>query len=123
MVLADSSVWADHIRSPDELMTHLLATDRIVMHPFVLGELAMGNLPDRPRFLKQLTDLPVVRKAKDEEVMRLIETGDHSGKGVGWVDMHLLASVLLDDRVTFWTRDRRLNTAASGYGRSLAAHH
>ena len=123
MVLADSSIWADHLRSADELMTHLLATDQIVMHPFVLGELAMGNLPDRPRFLKRLADLPTMRKAGDVEVMQLIEVGDHSGKGLGWVDMHLLASVLLDARVTFWTRDRRLNTAASGYGRSLAAHH
>lgn len=123
MVLADSSVWADHIRSPDDLMTHLLASDRIVMHPFVLGELATGNLPDRPGFIKKLADLPTVRKAQDEEVMRLIEAGEHSGKGVGWVDMHLLASVLLDDRFSLWTRDRRLNTAASSYGRSLAAHH
>lgn len=123
MVLADSSIWADHLRSADELMTHLLATDQIVMHPFVLGELAMGNLPDRPRFLKRLADLPTMRKAGDEEVMQLIEVGDHSGKGLGWVDMHLLASVLLDARVTFWTRDRRLNTAASNYGRSLSAHH
>ena len=123
MVLADSSIWADHIRAPDDLMTHLLATDRIVAHPFVIGELAMGNLPQRPRFLKRLSDLPTARKAQDKEVLRLVETGGHSGKGVGWIDMHLLASVLLDDRLTLWTRDRRLNIIASTYGRSLAAHH
>ena len=123
MILADSSVWANHIRSPDVLMEHFLATDQIVMHPFILGELAMGHLPDRPRFLKRLSDLPTVIKAKDDEVMRLIEDGRHFGTGVGWVDVHLMASVLLDERFTLWTRDRRLNGVAAHYGRATALHH
>ena len=123
MVLADSSIWADHIRNPHDQLEHLLATDRIAMHPYVLGELAMGNLAQRSSFLKKLADLPAVRKAQDAEVMRLTEAGKHFGTGVGWVDMHLLAAVLLDDRFTLWTRDRRLNAAAARYGRAMILHH
>jgi len=123
MVLADSSIWADHIRNPHDQMEYLLATDRIAIHPYVLGELAMGNLPDRTRFLQKLADLPTARKAQDAEVMRLTESGNHFATGVGWIDMHLLAAVLLDDRLKLWTRDRRLNAAAARYGRALTLHH
>lgn len=123
MILADTSVWADHIRASDPIMAQLLTDHRIRMHPFVMGELAMGGLPDRADFLRRLGDMLFAPKAADEEVMRLIERGRHHASGLGWVDMHLLASVLLADDLLLWTRDRRLNAAAAKYGRAAEVHH
>ena len=123
MILADTSAWAAHLRQADPRMDQLLRSRRIVVHPFVIGELAVGNLPDRPRFLDRLSLMNSVPKAADDEVMRLIERGPHFGSGLGWIDMHLLASVLLTPAGKLLTLDKRLNAAAQRYGRAAQLHH
>jgi len=104
-------------------MEHWLTQERIAIHPFVVGELALGSLPSRPAFIRRLNQMISVPKADDREVMRLIEEGPHFASGLGWVDIHLLASVLLSDQLTLWTLDRRLNAAANQYGRAARLHH
>ena len=123
MILADTSIWAGHLRAADPVMEQLLDDQQILMHPFVIGELAMGNLPNRPSFLRGLHRMKSAPKALDNEVLKMIEQGQHFGTGVGWIDAHLLASVLLMDHARLWTRDRRLNTAAARHGRSASLHH
>jgi predicted nucleic acid-binding protein len=123
VILADTSVWAGHLRNADPLMEQLLDDQQVLMHPFVIGELAMGNLSDRPVFLRNLHRMKSAPKALDNEVMRLIEDGRHFGTGMGWIDAHLLASVLLTGHAKLWTRDRRLNAAAAKHGRSATLHH
>ena len=96
---------------------------RLMMHPYVIGELSMGNLHDRAGFLKDLRRMDEAVKATDDEVFNLIETNRLFGSGIGWVDAHLLASTLLTDDVKLWTRDRRLNAAAERLGCAAQLHH
>jgi predicted nucleic acid-binding protein len=93
------------------------------MHPYVIGELSMGNLHDRTRLLHGLGQMDQALKADDVEVFGLIEANRLFGSGIGWVDAHLLASALLTDDVTLWTRDRRLNAAAERLGCAAQLHH
>lgn len=123
MILADTSIWVDHLRHENPMMTSLLQERRIVLHPFVLGELAMGSLPDRTHFLGGLLLMRSLSKAADDEVLRLIENGPHHAKGLSWVDMHLLAAVLLYPGVELFTRDNRLSAAAEQYGRGARLLH
>ncbi|AQR61564.1 hypothetical protein BZG35_07790 [Brevundimonas sp. LM2] len=122
-VLADTSVWVDHFRSRDPMLDQMLADSRVRMHPFVIGELAMGSLPRRPQVMQQLYDVRRIRSVSEEEVLHLVESGPHHGTGLSWIDAHLLAAVLLVEDLCLWTRDRRLNQAAARYGRALAPHH
>ncbi len=115
MTLVDTSVWIDFFRGPGRAsgLTALLEAGEVLLHPFVLGELAIGNLgPDRGRVLRDLEQLPRAFAVADEEVLRFIEARKLFGKGIGWVDAHLLASVLTSEG-TLWTLDRRLAAAAS----------
>jgi predicted nucleic acid-binding protein len=123
LILADTSIWIDHFRVRDPMLDQLLGERRIRMHPFVIGELAMGNLRDRSTTLEELQDIHHVVAASDDEVMRLVEAGPHHGAGLGWVDAHLLAAVVLADGLTLWTRDRRLNAAAGLHGVAAVLHH
>lgn len=104
-------------------MRQMLMDRRILMHPYVVGELAMGNLPRRSETLQELKTLHLVQPVSDTEVMQLIERGSHFGSGLSWVDAHLLASVVLSPSLKLWTRDRRLNVAAAKHGRSATLHH
>lgn len=122
-VLADTSVWLDHLRAGDALMTQLADGKRLMMHPLVIGELSMGNLHDRAGFLRRLTQMKSVRRAGDAEVFALVEASRLYGTGIGWLDAHLLASTLLTDDVKLWTRDRRLNAAAERLGCAAQLHH
>lgn len=112
MILADTSVWVDHLRTGDEDLAKLLANGQIVSHPFIIGELALGGLENRS-VLRDLENLPSIVKATDLEVRTLIERQGLSGSGIGWVDAHLLASVLLTPGAALWTRDNRLASAAA----------
>lgn len=123
LVLADTSVWIEHLRSRDPVLEELLVQRRIRMHPFVMGELAMGNLADRAKTLRQLGDIHRSRRATDEEVMALVEGHRHYGGGLSWVDGHLLSAVILTEAMTLWTRDRRLNEAAARHGRAANLLH
>lgn len=123
LVLADTSVWVDHIRSPDPLMIQLADQERLLTHPYVIGELAMGNLRRRNDFIRGLRSMDRAPRALDEEVTRLVEENHLYGLGIGWVDAHLLASTMLVDDVLLWTHDRRLNTVAARFRRAAELHH
>lgn len=117
IVLADTSVWLDHWRRRNERLATLLTQARIVVHPFVLGEIALGTVTPRAEVLQRLAKLDAARVAQHGEVMALIERTPLWGRGIGWVDAHLLASALLD-RLHLWTLDRRLATVAHDLGLS-----
>ena len=112
MVLVDTSVWIEHLREGNAGLEALLNEGRVICHPFIIGELACGNIRNRSEILSLLQTLPMARCAEHEEVMKFI--GDHRlmGKGLGYVDMHLLASALLT-MVPLWTFDMRLSEVSS----------
>ncbi len=116
MILVDSSVWVRHIRTTDDGLATLLNANRVLMHPFVIGELALGHLPRRAAFLERLHTLPRAMMASDAEVLRLIEQQDLVGAGIGYVDAHLLASTRLTLGAKFWALDKRLSAAADYLG-------
>jgi hypothetical protein len=115
MVLADTSVWVDLWRHGNPRFVRLLERDRVVVHPYVLGEIALGLVTPRATVLRDLGALEPPRVAEDGEVLALIERVPLSGRGIGWVDAHLLASALLD-RLRLWTLDRRLHRVARDLG-------
>ena len=111
MILVDSSIWIDHFRSQNPHLIALLDRRAILMHPFVLGELAGGNLPSRQIMLANFQKLPHIIPATNDEVLYLIESRRLFGQGIGFLDLHLLASALQQNK-KLWTRDRRLKKAA-----------
>ena len=113
MVLIDTVVWIDHLQSNDEHLSMLLENEQIVMHPMVIGELAMGNLANRQRTLEDFAKLPEISVATHEEVLYLIDNNRLMGTGIGYVDANLLASVIAYGDTKLWSRDRRLNEAAA----------
>ena len=112
MILVDTSVWVDHLRRGDAQLAEFLERGAVVMHPFVIGEIACGSLADRSSILQLLQDLPMAVAADGDEVLGFIERHSLHGKGLGYVDVHLLASVALTDGTKLWTRDKRLRVAA-----------
>lgn len=113
MILVDTSVWIDHLRQGDSALVAALETGQVLVHPFIVGELACGNLANRREVLALLQALPRAPVASDEEALRFIETRRLMGRGVGYVDVHLLASVALHGSATLWTRDKRLAAVAA----------
>ncbi len=118
MILVDTSVWIDHLKSSDLVLAGLLGTGRVLAHSFVTGELALGSLRQRRTVLESLRDLPQATVASDDEVMMLIEQEQLYGLGIGFVDAHLLAAARLTPGTLLWTRDRRLRQAATRLGLS-----
>ena len=116
MILVDTSVWIDHLRKGNTQLNSLLLNAAVLIHPFVIGELACGNLHDRSRILNLLGDLPAGRVADDQEVLFFIEQNDLMGRGIGYVDAHLLASVSLSSPSRLWTVDRKLKDVAVSLG-------
>jgi hypothetical protein len=115
MVLADTSVWIRHFRQGEPTLADQLSEGLVLMHPFVSGELACGNLKSRAAVLSYLHALPSAKLASNTEVLQLIQDRRLWGRGLGWVDVHLLASALLS-RCGFWTLDRKLGEAATEFG-------
>ena len=113
MVLIDTVVWIDHLRSNDEHLSMLLENEQIVMHPMVIGELAMGNLANRQRTLEDFAKLPEISVATHEEVLFFIDNNRLMGTGISYGDANLLASVIAYGDTKLWSRDRRLNEAAA----------
>jgi predicted nucleic acid-binding protein len=113
VILVDTSIWIDHLRHGDTALAGLLDAQRVLTHPFVIGELALGALRQRDTILGALQDLPQVSVAHDGEILRFI--GDQSlfGLGIGYIDAHLLASTRLTPDTTLWTRDKRLLAVAT----------
>jgi hypothetical protein len=116
MILADTSVWIDHFRSPDRELQQQLYRDEIAMHPFVAGELALGPLPNRKKLIAYLDCLPQTRVARQDEVRRMIETHSLHNRGIGLIDAHLLAAALITPGTQLWTRDTSLRRIAKSLG-------
>lgn len=115
MVLVDTSVWIDHLRRGDDGLARMLGRGEVFGHPFVIGELACGNLRKRVEILALLAALPQAPVAEHSEVLLLVERHRLAGRGLGWVDMHMLASARLGPG-RLWTRDRALAAAADALG-------
>ncbi len=116
MILVDTSIWIDHLRTGQPRLSALLDEGHVLGHAWVTGELAMGTLSQRQEILGLLANLPQARSASETDVMTLIETRRLFGLGIGYVDAHLLAATLLTDGARLWTRDRRLAATASDLG-------
>lgn len=116
MILVDSSVWIDHLRCTDLTLTTLLDQGLILTHPFVIGELALGSLCQRATIIGYLLDLPKATVADDGEVLVFIQRQTLFGRGIGYIDTHLLTSVRLTTGATLWTRDKRLHKVAASLG-------
>jgi predicted nucleic acid-binding protein len=119
LILVDTPVWIDHLHRPDRELERLLRVKLVLVHPFVVGELVLGSSPHLPDLLRYLAGLRRARMARDEEVLRLIKDWQLPGTGIGYLDAHLLASVLLTSETQLWTRDRSLRKVAQQL--SLAA--
>jgi len=114
-VLVDSSIWVGHFRKTDTKLTELLEGEQVLAHPFVVGELACGQIRHRKEIVELLMALPSATKAGDDEVLFLIEEQRFMGRGLGLIDVHLLASCLTD-RCQLWTSDKALAATASQMG-------
>jgi hypothetical protein len=114
-MLVDTSVWLDHLRRRNATLVELLDQAQIWTHPFIVGELACGNLRQRHNFLSLLTELPHVPVVTHEEVLGFVETQRLMGRGLGWIDVHLMASARLAN-LPLWTADKRLAATAAEFG-------
>lgn len=119
MILVDTSVWVDHLRAGLPRLATLLQEGEVLIHPWVIGELACGNLRNRQQVLELLQGLAAAQVASDAEVLVLIERDQLMGRGIGYVDAHLLASAKLSQS-RLWTQDRRLAAIAQERGLAVA---
>jgi predicted nucleic acid-binding protein len=120
VILVDTSVWVDHFRATDKTLAALLESTNVLTHPFIIGELALGNLRQRNLVLETLENLPRAKVTTDQEVLHFIQQTALFGQGIGYVDAHLLASVRLTAGAALWTRDKHLLAAAERL--AMAAH-
>jgi len=111
VTLVDTSVWVDHFRRGNVKLQHLLAEGTVLTHPFVIGELACGSIKNRHEVLGLLTALRHASLAEHDEVLEMLHRKQLFGRGLGWIDAHLLASAVLSQAV-LWTLDRPLNNAS-----------
>jgi len=118
MVLVDTSVWVFHLRKGNPKLERLLNDGNVVSHLFIIGELACGNLKNRTEILTLLQALPMATQAEHEDVIRVIENYQLMGKGLGYIDIHLLASALLSE-VPIWTLDKKLEEVSTELGVSF----
>ena len=116
MILVDTSVWVDHLRRGDARLVGLLESASVLMHPFVLGEISCGSLADRSAVLSLLRDLPMSAVAEFDEALAFVERHRLWSRGMGYVDVHLLAAAALTQDTTLWTRDKRLRLASRDLG-------
>ncbi|PJO46098.1 type II toxin-antitoxin system VapC family toxin [Brucella pituitosa] len=119
MILADTSIWIDHFRGGDNELIKIISDDLLLCHPVIIGELALGSLRDRTSVLAFLNVQREAVIATHDEVMTMVEKHCIFSMGIGYTDVHLLASVLLDRRTSLWTRDKRLKVAAEKAGARL----
>lgn len=116
MILPDTSIWVDHLRAGNADLGDSLEVGGVFIHPFIIGELACGHMSNRAEIIGLLKQLPTVPRATDDEALQFNETHGLMAKGIGYVDVHLLASVALSTGVRLWTRDRRLASVAAEIG-------
>jgi predicted nucleic acid-binding protein len=120
MVLVDTSIWIDHLNKPTATLAMLLANRDVLIHPLVIGEIAMGSLKGRTQFLRYLQKLPKAQAARDAEVLSFIEAEALYSLGIGYIDAHLLAASRLVPGTRLWTRDKRLDAVAEALGLKYA---
>jgi predicted nucleic acid-binding protein len=119
VILVDTSVWIDHLRATEKALVALLDKGLVLAHPFVIGELALGNLRQREIVLDALSDLPPAGVATDAEVLHFIDRHALFGRGVGYIDAHLLAAARLTAGAGLWTKDKRLHGVAVELGLAM----
>lgn len=112
MILVDTSVWIDHLRKTDQKLFEILQNGKVCIHPFIVGEIACGNLTNRVEIIDLLKALPEVLMVSHDEILQFIENRELYGKGLGYIDIHLLASSFIN-KVPLWTRDKRLSAVSS----------
>ncbi|NDC36637.1 MAG: type II toxin-antitoxin system VapC family toxin [Proteobacteria bacterium] len=115
MILVDTSIWIDHLRHGNKGLAALLGNVEVLAHPFVIGELACGNLKNRREIISLLNELPRAAVTEHAEVLELIESRRLMGNGIGYVDAHLIASALLSGS-PLWTGDKRLRSVSAAMG-------
>ena len=111
MVLVDTSVWIDHFRNGNDKLINLLNDGDVICHHFIIGELACGNIKNRKEILSLLQALPTAVQSNHQEILKFIEINKLMGKGLGYIDVHLLASTLLSNSV-LWSLDKKLKHIA-----------
>jgi predicted nucleic acid-binding protein len=119
VILVDTSVWIDHLRRDSAQLGELLNAKRVLVHPFVIGEVALGLMRQRRIILAALADLPQAQVATHAEVLSFIERETLFGRGVGYIDVHLIAAVRLTPGAALWTNDRRLHAVAAELGLAM----
>ena len=115
MTLVDTSVWVDHLGKGNSTLRRLLNNSQVLTHPFIIGELACGNLKNRSEVLGLLDELPKAVVAENNEVLEFVERTHLYGSGIGWIDVHLIASAMLS-KATIMTLDRQLENTTKGLG-------
>ena len=116
MILVDTSVWIDHLRSADVKLQELLQNEQVLAHPFIRIELALGSIANRETVLGDLALLPQAPVATMEDLFRLIELRKLYRRGIGPIDLQLICCALFDKSISIWTRDRRLGEVAGELG-------
>jgi len=116
MILVDTSVWIEHLRNANTELARLLEAGAVLCHPFVVGEIACGTLRHRADVLDALGSLPQAPVASHDEAMTFLDRQAIAGRGIGWVDVHLLASTALAADARLWSFDKRLTAIATGLG-------
>jgi len=112
VIVADTAIWIDHLRSSDPQLSMLLSKDQILLHPFVYGEISMGSLPRDHRLFTTLSDLPKLHAIPEREVLNFVSRHRLYGLGIGYVDAHLITATYLRPDCMLWTRDKRLREVA-----------
>ena len=116
MILVDTSVWVDHLNAPDATMTARLRANEVLIHSMVIGELACGNLRSREVRIAELNGVPKIAELNNDVVIAHIEERNLMGRGIGFIDAHLICAVLDQEGTCLWTRDRRLHRVAANLG-------
>ena len=121
-ILADSSIWMDYLRHKDAMLQLFIDDGTLCIHPFIIGEIALGHLNPRARILFDIDQLPKIMQVEDHEALALIEKHKLFGTDIGYIDVHLLASALISS-AALWTRDKALHAAAEKLGIAAQIHY
>ena len=116
MIIADTTIWIDHLRSADPTLARLAAGAELLMHPFVVGELSLGSIAKRTQRLKEWADLPRAKVLRHDDILTFVEVNRLYSRGIGYTDVNLLASAATSDGVQLWTRDGSLKKLAGEFG-------